>query len=152
MTNSVLSETMTSLNQLARISSGGRALAAQLFTSHVLSSGFIVTSLLWGASLAAIIDRKLRIAGIYCAIAAVCSLFGVIHSSQPGAPLALPWKPSTFQQHEFASQLTPYWIASAYASVAVLLIAWQWWADRSAPMTARLETRNSKFESSPKQK
>lgn len=135
MTKSVMDDLGISLGRLSP------ALAEQLFTSRVVSNGFIVTSLLWGAMLAAIIDSKLRVAAIYCAVAAVCSLFGVIHSPLSDAPLALPWQLSKLP--EYASLQTPYWVAGAYAEVALLLVAWQWWVDRDTPRTSKPESQRS---------
>ena len=45
-----------------------------------LANGFIVTSLLWASALAALLDRRLLRAAAYLGVAAVCSLFGIIHS------------------------------------------------------------------------
>ena len=54
------------------LESGGRTvdslqppLPEQLQTIQMLASGFIVTSLLWGAALAALIDRRLRVASLF---------------------------------------------------------------------------------------
>jgi len=61
-----------------------------LTTLRCLANGFIVTSLLWAAALAALLDRQLVRSAIYFLVAAVCALFGVIHSPLPNAPLAFP--------------------------------------------------------------
>lgn len=139
MTNSVLAEARISLDQLSI------PFAQQLYTSRILSSGFIVTSLLWGALLAAVIDRQLRAAAIYCGVLAICSFFGVIHSSLPEAPLALPW--NLPEPPDYAALQTPYWLAGAYGAVAVMLLAWQWWSEpEEATKPARIENRNPKPE------
>lgn len=93
-------------------------LAAELQTVRMLSSGFIVTSLLWASALAAIIDRRLwRAAGLFF-LAGVCALFGVIHSPAPGSPLFFPWQlPSEFQPLVYQYTL-------GYLLVAGLLLAW----------------------------
>ena len=89
-----------------------------------LASGFIVTSLLWASSLAEILDGKLVRSAVYLLIAAVCSLFGIIHSPLQPAVIALP-------QHVLAqmpSQATivcqsPYhWTAAYVLSAAVLIV------------------------------
>ena len=49
----------------------------------MLGNGFIVTALLWGSALVAIIERRLRVAAAVLAIAAVATLFGLIHSPLP---------------------------------------------------------------------
>ena len=105
------------------VDSVGSPLAEQLQTMQMLSSGFIVTSLLWGSALAAIIDRRLRVAGIYFAVAGVCSLFGVIHSPFADERLILPWNMGAELPHAAAGQ-TPIHMAAAYLLVAIMLIAW----------------------------
>ncbi|MGE0605615.1 MAG: permease [Pirellulales bacterium] len=98
-------------------------LSHQMLTLRILSNGFIVTSLLWGAALAAMIDRRLRAAAACFAIAAACSLFGVMHSPLPGGQLLLPWALKNPLPAAAAGQ-TPYHLAAAYAAVALLLLAW----------------------------
>jgi len=68
------------------------ALRDDLQTIRILANGFIVTSLLWASALAAIIDRRLRLAATYFAIGALCTTFGIIHSPLPGGPVFLLWK------------------------------------------------------------
>jgi len=97
-------------------------LGAQLQTMRVLSAGFILTSLLWGAMLASLIDRRLRAAAAFSAAAAMLALFGVIHSPLKGSPMVWPWQ--EFQEH--TAGRTPLHMAAAYAAVAVLLFAWGW--------------------------
>jgi len=93
-------------------------LATELQTVRMLSSGFIVTSLLWASALAAMIDRRLcRASGFYF-LAAGCALFGVIHSLAPGSPLFVPW------QLDGQFQRLVYSYALGYTLVAVLLVAW----------------------------
>ncbi|MCA9215637.1 MAG: hypothetical protein KDB27_21375 [Planctomycetales bacterium] len=58
---------------------------------QMLSAGFIMTSVIWASSLAAIVDRRLNRAAIYFAIAALLTIFGVIHSPLPGAAAFFPW-------------------------------------------------------------
>ena len=56
----------------------------------LLSNGFVVISLLWASFLALAIDRKLHKAAICLMVAAVLTLFGVIHSPFSNARLFLP--------------------------------------------------------------
>ncbi len=116
-TNSILSELGKSVDSL------GPTLAEQLQTMQMLSGGFIVTSLIWGAALAAIIDRRLGAAGIYFVVGGLCSLFGVIHSPFPDERLVLPWNLGAGLPHAAAGQ-TPFYMAASYLIVAVLLMAW----------------------------
>src|SRR5260370_32192304 len=55
-----------------------------------LANGFIVTSMLWAAALAAILDGRLVRAAAYLGVAGLCSLFGIIHSPLRQAAIALP--------------------------------------------------------------
>ena len=61
-------------------------------TLRCLAGGFIVTSLLWGAALAMILDGKLNRAALYFAIAGVFAFFGIIHSPLPSEQIGLPWE------------------------------------------------------------
>jgi AGZA family xanthine/uracil permease-like MFS transporter len=102
-------------------------LQAELQVVRVLASGFIVTSLLWAATLSSIIDRQLHHGAAYLIIAAVGSLFGVIHSPFPGSPVFLPW-----QLGGTAAQV-PLRFCCGYLLAATILWAWRHWlaaADR----------------------
>jgi AGZA family xanthine/uracil permease-like MFS transporter len=57
----------------------------------VLGNGFILTAVLWGAALAWIIDRRLRLSAAAFALASLATLFGVIHSPLPSGALFWPW-------------------------------------------------------------
>jgi AGZA family xanthine/uracil permease-like MFS transporter len=89
-------------------------------TLRCLANGFIVTSLLWAAALAALIDGRLIRSGVYFLIAGGCSLFGVIHSPLSPALLALPDQVMP-QLSEAAKYQTPYHWATAYGVTALLL-------------------------------
>jgi AGZA family xanthine/uracil permease-like MFS transporter len=80
----------------------------------VLAHGFIVTAMLWGATIADLVDRRVARAGLWCAVASLCTLFGLIHSVVPSGALYLPWTLSTAE---------PYVIAAGYAVVACMFIA-----------------------------
>jgi AGZA family xanthine/uracil permease-like MFS transporter len=77
----------------------------------VLGNGFILIAVLWGWALAAIIDRRLALAGVLFAVAAAATLFGVIHSPTPRGALFWPWA---------APSSTPGQVAGAYAALAAL--------------------------------
>jgi AGZA family xanthine/uracil permease-like MFS transporter len=93
---------------------------AEVQTVRILANGFIVTSLLWASSLAAIIDRRLWRAASLFVLAATCTQFGVMHSPEPGSPLFVPWLLS------FESQRIVYQYTLGYLVVAGLLFAWGW--------------------------
>jgi AGZA family xanthine/uracil permease-like MFS transporter len=95
-------------------------------TLRCLANGFIVTSLLWGAALAMILDGKMIRASLYFAVAGLFALFGVIHSPLkdaqiwwPGEVLAIVTKTPYAKAVECQ---TPYHWAAAYGCVAALLL------------------------------
>jgi AGZA family xanthine/uracil permease-like MFS transporter len=97
------------------------SLQAQLRVVRVLANGFIITSLLWAATLSSIIDRQLNRAAVYLAVTALVSLFGVIHSPLPGSPVFLPWR------LERTDAELPVNFCCGYLLAAALLWAWQRW-------------------------
>jgi len=112
-----------------RIEQLAAPLNAQLLTLRILAGGFFLTSLLWASTLAAIIDKQLRRAAAFLAIAGLCALFGMIHSPFPGNPLVLPW--ALPEMPEFGRSQTPLRLALAYGLAALLLLAWEFWLSRS---------------------
>jgi adenine/guanine/hypoxanthine permease len=91
---------------------------SELATLRILANGFIVTSLLWASILAAMIDRRLWRAASLNLLAALFTLFGLIHSPEPGSPIFLPWQISE------SSQRFVHQFALGYLIVALLLFAW----------------------------
>jgi AGZA family xanthine/uracil permease-like MFS transporter len=94
-------------------------------TLRCLSGGFIITSLLWAAALAMLIDGRLLRAALYFALAGVCALFGIIHSPLRSEQIDLPPRvlsqiPEAFQ--EAIRYQTPYHWAGAYGLVVILLL------------------------------
>lgn len=59
----------------------------------ILGNGFIVTSLLWGAAFASLIDHELKRAAVFILACATATLFGVIHSPLESGAMFLPWAP-----------------------------------------------------------
>jgi AGZA family xanthine/uracil permease-like MFS transporter len=112
-------------------SEAGRAVAQ---TVSCLNHGFIVTSLLWGAALAAMIDGRLRVAAIFMLLAAACSLVGIMHSPLPAQPIDFPWNvvAATGDQAPAAKYQTPYHWAIGYALAAGLLLLLGLWSDKSS--------------------
>ncbi|HYT31523.1 MAG TPA: MFS transporter [Thermoanaerobaculia bacterium] len=80
----------------------------------LLSSGFIVTAVLWGAAAAALIDRRFRQSAAYLFVASILCLFGVIHSPTVQGTLFLPWN---------SGSTVPFHLAAAYTALGVLLLA-----------------------------
>jgi AGZA family xanthine/uracil permease-like MFS transporter len=98
-------------------------------TLRCLANGFIVTSMLWGAALAALMDGSCRRAAVYLAVAGCLALFGVIHSpispevvALPGDVLARLDALPTEALRTAAQFQTPYHWAAAYALAAALLV------------------------------
>ena len=56
-----------------------------------LGNGFIITAMIWAGFLAALIDRRTGVAIATLVTGGVLTLFGVIHSVEPGGGLYLPW-------------------------------------------------------------
>jgi adenine/guanine/hypoxanthine permease len=72
-------------------------LTGELIVSYkatlVLGNGFIVTSLLWGAAFAALLDHELRRAAAFLIVCAGATLCGAIHSPLDSGAMFLPWAP-----------------------------------------------------------
>ncbi|HEU4438890.1 MAG TPA: MFS transporter [Methylomirabilota bacterium] len=82
-------------------------------TLLVLGNGFIVTALLWSSALVAMIEQRLRIAGAVLAVAALATLFGVIHSPLPDGAVFWPWA---------VASATPVIVAAGYGVAAAALL------------------------------
>jgi AGZA family xanthine/uracil permease-like MFS transporter len=114
--------TLQADNLLAAGAKPDAALARDLHTMRMLSAGFIVTSLLWAGMTAALVDRRLRQAGVWAGTAALLTLFGVIHSPFSDGRMFLPWNLSPLP--EAATGRGPIEMAAAYALLAGLFVAW----------------------------
>jgi AGZA family xanthine/uracil permease-like MFS transporter len=80
-----------------------------------LGNGFIITSMLWGGFLVALIDRRHFAAVMTLAVAALLTLFGIIHSVEAGGGMYLPW------HLDGVAQTLCYQFAAAYAVLAMLV-------------------------------
>jgi AGZA family xanthine/uracil permease-like MFS transporter len=87
--------------------------AATYKSLHLLAGGFIFSALLWGGSLALIIDGLLLRAAAFLTAGALASLFGVIHSPLPGGQLFLPWR---------LGDPTPLSLCAGYLVFALVLV------------------------------
>ena len=93
-------------------------LRAETQTVRILANGFIVTSLIWASALAGLIDRQMWRAARLFLLAAFLTLFGFMHSPEPGSPLFLPW-------HVSVESARPVWqYATGYFAVALLCGVW----------------------------
>lgn len=86
-----------------------------------LANGFLVTSLLWASALASLLDGRSVRAAAYLGVAAVCALFGVIHSPLADESIALPHRVYAELPPEFRLQ-SPYHWAGAYLLAAVVFL------------------------------
>lgn len=103
-------------------------LATELFTLRILSSGFILTSLLWAGMTTALIDRRLFLATCWCLTAASLTLFGVIHSPFADGRLFWPWAIGELTPE--ATGCGPFDMALAYVVLAGIFAAWGTWLTR----------------------
>jgi AGZA family xanthine/uracil permease-like MFS transporter len=94
----------------ADLAGEGRAIWSALL---VLGNGFILTALVWGSVLVAIIDRRLRVGAAVLALAAVATLFGLIHSPLPDGAVFWPWT---------VPSAAPHALAAAYGVAASALL------------------------------
>ena len=104
---------------------GGRLV---LQTLLCLANGFILTSVLWSAALAMLLDGRLRAAAAYCLLAGVCTFFGVMHSPLADERIDLPWRvlAEIAEKRESMVQAlryqTPYHWAAAYGMMGATLV------------------------------
>jgi adenine/guanine/hypoxanthine permease len=98
--------------------------AVMVQTLRCLASGFIVTSLLWAAALAALLDGHLRKSAAYLLFAGACALIGVIHSPLTGSPIAWPWDVYLKMKPPVPAILcqSPFHWTGAYVLAAAVLI------------------------------
>jgi AGZA family xanthine/uracil permease-like MFS transporter len=91
-------------------------------TITILSAGFIVTSLLWGSSLARLIDGHWKTAAALQILCAAFAFVGVIHSPLPGSPIGWPWdvvaRLDELGRLEASRTQTPYHWSLAYLAIA----------------------------------
>jgi AGZA family xanthine/uracil permease-like MFS transporter len=106
--------------------------AAMVQTLRSLGNGFIVTSLLWAAALATLIDGKPRAAAGWLLTAAACALVGIIHSPFRDAAIDWPWHVMDQLPAEARFQ-TPYHWAAAYGLAALLMLGATYSKSNDAP-------------------
>lgn len=108
----------------------GPPLSTQLQTMHMLASGFIITSMLWASTLAAVIDRKLRVAATFMLTAAICSFFGLMHSPLRSEQLLIATNlPDGIP--EAAHGQTPLFLTTGYLLVALFFWGLAWYRKQS---------------------
>lgn len=96
-------------------------LEGQYMVLRMLASGFIISSLIWSAAVAKMIDRRLGDASIYFAVAGLLTLFGVVHSPFPGESMFFPWEVANNPEFSRVVQF-----AIGYLVLAVVLFGLGW--------------------------
>jgi AGZA family xanthine/uracil permease-like MFS transporter len=116
-------------------------------TMRCLANGFIVTSLLWGAGLAMMIDGRLRSAAGFFGVAGVCAFFGVIHSPLKDEQIGLPWVIlSEVMSKDYAQAVcyqTPYHWSAAYGLVVLMLLLTSLLPEHARPDPSKPQPANS---------
>jgi AGZA family xanthine/uracil permease-like MFS transporter len=105
-------------------------LADGIQTLRCLANGFVVISLLWASLLAELLDGRPLRAAIYLGVAALCSLFGLIHSPFTDMRIDWPWTVTTAILEDTAKGAmakgaryqTPWHWAAAYLLSAALVL------------------------------
>ena len=89
-----------------------------------MSRGYILTSLLWAATVSFVIEKRAFNAAISLFVAAGMTLFGIIHSVKDDSSIYFPWTLADASISPYLADL-PYRIATAYflAALVFLLLA-----------------------------
>jgi len=103
-------------------------IAGEYIILGALSQGFILTSMIWSACVAFLIDRKIVQAATTMFIASILTMFGMIHSVFPNGDLYLPWtlRDSAAMKHVILTDrsfLIPYEFSLAYVVAGLLILA-----------------------------
>jgi AGZA family xanthine/uracil permease-like MFS transporter len=77
----------------------------------LLGNGFILTAVVWGSAMAALLDRRFVGSALAFAVASVATLFGIMHSPLASGAVFWPWAPPGPEPLRFAG---------AYGILAVL--------------------------------
>jgi adenine/guanine/hypoxanthine permease len=88
----------------------------EMLVTIALGNGFILTAMLWGALLAEVISRRLKIASVYCFICGIFSFFGVIHSAFPNGNMYWPWKIA------YPYNQVPYQFTAGYVVLGIMFL------------------------------
>jgi AGZA family xanthine/uracil permease-like MFS transporter len=105
----------------------------EMLVTVALGNGFILTAMLWGAFLAELIDRRLKLAALYLGILALFTFFGVVHSASPEGTMYLPWLLA-----EPLQRAIPYQFATGYLAFAALVLALSFTRAAKEPAAADL--------------
>lgn len=88
----------------------------ELLVTVALGNGFVLTGMLWGALVAFLIDRKLRIVSAVVALLGGLAYFGIVHSALPDGSMYFPWTlPAEVRR-------IPNQFSAAYLALAALFL------------------------------
>ncbi len=107
--------TIISADHLRHLISEAGTTIPDVLVTLALGNGFILTGLLWGAFLAEMIDRKLKLSSLYLVVIALMTFFGIIHSATIDGEIYLPWTLDAIPRQ------VPYHFAVGYLLVAAML-------------------------------
>lgn len=99
---------------------------------QLLAGGFIITSLIWGAAVAKIIDRRFYGAALYWFAAGVMVLFGIMHSPLDGDKMFWPTKIGYVTNFDGTTEFDPkvyqavIQFSIAYFVMAALMVGLGW--------------------------
>lgn len=99
---------------------------------QLLAGGFIITSLIWGAAVAKIIDRRFYSAALYWFCAGVMVLFGIMHSPLDGDKMFWPSKIGYVTNFDGTIEFDPQvyqaviQFSIAYFMMAALMVGLGW--------------------------
>jgi AGZA family xanthine/uracil permease-like MFS transporter len=99
----------------AQLMAGNGTSIPELAIIVALGNGFIITSMVWAAFLAALIDRRTGAAVVSLLVGAGLTLFGLIHSVDPGGGLYLPWK------LDGVGRIIVWQLTAAYVALALVI-------------------------------
>lgn len=103
-----------------------------------MSKGYILTSILWGALVVWIIDKRLVRAGSAAIVAAIFTLFGVIHSVSPTAGMYLPWAIGDYGGIE----VLPLRLAAGYLIAGLMLFGFATMRDPAGENSTSAENKS----------
>ena len=114
----------------------GAMLKKNISTLGMLSSGFIITSMLWAWTLAKVVDRRLRVAAAVMLLAGLLTAFGIIHSPLPGSQLFLLFGPESWKSIvlDAANRGPVLEYVAGYVACAILFATWSLYKGIGAPI------------------
>lgn len=95
-----------------------------------MSRGYILTSLLWAATVAFVIERRMIHAGVTLLVAGGMSIFGIIHSVRDDSAIYLPWQLASHNLSPYLVGL-PYRLAGSYLLAALVMFVFAWFGEKS---------------------